>query len=506
MNPRPGSIKLHRPDATEDALRSQDVKDLERLGYAQELLRDIGGFSNFAISFSIISILTGAVTLFDYGLSMGGPREMTLGWPIATVGTLLVTLSMAELCSALPTSGGMYHWSAELGGPTWAWFTAWLNILGLVTAIAGIDYGCALFLVPMLGLESKPATILLVYSALLLSQGLINHTSIDWVAWLNDFSVAVHLLGVGVLIGALWIFAPKQPLGFLLKGISTSPPIHAPYFLLFLMGLLQAQWTYTGFDASAHVAEETVDPRRRAPWGMVMSVVVSGFFGYLLILSLTWVIPDLGRVLSSKTKDAGGNTVPAVLAIVELALGARTGVAVLGLTVLAMWFCGLAAVTSVSRTFYAFARDRGLPFSNLWSRISKRHQTPAAAIWLSVSLAFAAMVYSGAYAVVTAISVVGFYVSYIIPVYLGWRKKRLWIRKRGPWHLGDSSNTINLLAVVWTVFICTIMVLPPNTRAGLGIAAVILVLFALHRLSGEHKIRKPAWDLDEENPGRTQDD
>jgi len=493
---RPGSTKL-RPHASEDALRTQDVKDLERLGYAQELLRDIGGFSNFAISFSIISILTGAVTLFDYGLSLGGPREMTLGWPIATAGTLLVTLSMAELCSALPTSGGMYHWSAELGGPTWAWFTAWFNILGLVTAIAGIDYGCALFLVPMLGRESKPGTILLVYSVLLLSQALINHVNIHWVAWLNDFSVTVHILGVTVLIGALWIFAPKQPLAFLLKGVSTNPPVHGPYFLLFLMGLLQAQWTYTGFDASAHVAEETIDPRRRAPWGMVMSVVVSGFFGYLLILSLTWVIPDLARVLS--TKDAGGNTVPAVLAIVESALGARTGIAVLGLTALAMWFCGLAAVTSVSRAFYAFARDRGLPLSSLWSRISPRHQTPAYAIWLSVALAFAAMVYSGAYAVVTAISVVGFYLSYIIPVYLGWRKKRLWISKRGPWHLGNSSDAVNLAAVVWTVFICTIMVLPPNSRAGLGIAAAILVLFALHRLSGEHKVRKPAWDLDKED-------
>ena len=501
MDSSPGSTKYPRPRATqdtEDALRTQDVKDLERLGYAQELLRDIGGFSNFAISFSIISILTGAVTLFDYGLRLGGPREMTLGWPIATIGTILVTLSMAELCSALPTSGGMYHWSAELGGPTWAWFTAWFNILGLVTAIAGIDYGCAVFLVPMLGRESTPGTVLIVYCVLLISQALINHLNIHWVAWLNDFSVTVHILGVAVLIGALWIFAPKQPLGFLLKGVSTHPPIQAPYFLLFLMGLLQAQWTYTGFDASAHVAEETIDPRRRAPWGMLMSVVVSGVFGYLLVLSLTWAIPNLARVLN--TKDAGGNAVPAVLAIVELALGARTGVAVLGLTVLAMWFCGLAAVTSVSRTFYAFARDRGLPLSNLWGRISERHKTPAAAIWLSVGLAFAALVYSGAYAVVTAISVVGFYLSYIIPVYLGWRNKRLWIRRRGPWHLGRSSNIINLLAVAWTVFICTIMVLPPNTRAGLGIAGVIMVLYALHRLSGEHKVRKPVWDLDEEKP------
>src|SRR5437773_11725092 len=101
----------------------EDAADLSRLGYAQELFRTIGGFSNFALSFSIISILTGAVTLFDYGLSMGGPLEMTLGWPLVTVGTLLVALSMAELSSAIPTSGAMYHWAAELGGPTWAWFT-----------------------------------------------------------------------------------------------------------------------------------------------------------------------------------------------------------------------------------------------------------------------------------------------------------------------------------------------------------------------------------------------
>ncbi|MGH9434947.1 MAG: amino acid permease, partial [Terriglobia bacterium] len=364
-------------------------------------MRGFGGFSNFAISFSIISILTGAVTLFDYGLTMGGPLEMTLGWPIVTGGTLLVALSMAELCSALPTSGGMYHWSAELGGPMWAWFTAWLNIVGLIACIAGIDYGCALFLVPLLGIESKPSTLIIVYGLLLLSQAVINHYSTRWIAWLNDLSVTVHIVGVAVLIGALWLFAPKRPVSFLIQA-TTSSHIHGSYIWLFMLGLLQAQWTFTGFDASAHVAEETVDPRRRAPWGMVMSVIVSGFFGYLLVLSLTWAIPNIGRVLGAK--DAGGNPIPAVLAIVEMTLGSRAGVVVLGLTVIAMWFCGLAACTSVSRTFYAFARDNGMPLSKLWSRINPRRKTPVLAIWLSVALAFAAMVYSGAYSVVTSIS------------------------------------------------------------------------------------------------------
>jgi amino acid transporter len=93
-----------------------DARELHALGYAQELFRTMGGFSNFAISFSIISILTGAVTLYEHGLVMGGPAEMAFGWPLVSVFALAVALSMAELASALPTSGTMYHWSSRLGG------------------------------------------------------------------------------------------------------------------------------------------------------------------------------------------------------------------------------------------------------------------------------------------------------------------------------------------------------------------------------------------------------
>jgi len=275
----------------------------------------------------------------------------------------------------------------------------------------------------------------------------------------------------------------------LFRALPTGPPVHAPYAWLFVLGLLQAQWTYTGFDGSAHIAEETIDPRRRAPWGMVMAVVVSGFFGYLLVLSLAWVTPDLQQALN--TKDAGGNTIPAVLAIVQRTIGERAGSGVLGLTVLAMWFCGMASVTSLSRTFYALARDKGMPLWQQWSRIGL-HQTPASAIWLSVVLAFVALVYSGAYSVVTSISVVGFYISYIIPVFLGWRKKQQWLAQRGPWHLGKWSNTINLLAISWTVFICALMVMPPNTRAGYTMAGVILVLYLLHLINTDATARPKA--------------
>lgn len=478
--------------AEREKLQAQrDAHELERFGYAQELLRSMGGFSTFAISFTIISIITGVFTLYDYGLQMGGPLEMTLGWPIVSLGSLFVGLSMGELCSAIPTSGGTYHWSAELGGSTWAWFTAWFNILGLVTEVAGIDYGCATYLVPVLGFGSSHSALLLTYGIILLSHALINHFGIRWVAWLSDLSVTVHILGVVVLVGALLLFAPKQPLSFLLSRANASP-IHAPYFWLFMLGMLQAQWTYTGYDGPAQVAEETVDPRHRAPWGIVLGVAVSAVFGYILVLGLTWAIPSVSGVLSAK--DAGGNNIPAVMAIVVSTLGERAGRAVLLVALAAMWFCGLSTLTSASRVIFALARDKGVPMASFWSRTSAKHRTPGAAIWLAASLAFLGLVYSGSVAVVTSISVVGCYLAYATPIYLGWVKKPQWIHKRGPWHLGKRSNMVNLLALGWTAFICVVMIMPPNTRTGISMGVVIATLFLLHHFTGPHQMRKPQWE------------
>src|SRR5437879_54054 len=149
----------------------RDAAQLKRLGYAQQLLRDMGGFSNFALSFSIISILTGAVTLYGHGISWGGPIEMTLGWPLVTIMTTFVALSLAELASAFPTAGALYHWSSILGGRGAGWITAWMNVIGQFAITAGIDYGLADFLAPMLHLTSSPSSsrgVVLVLYALLL--------------------------------------------------------------------------------------------------------------------------------------------------------------------------------------------------------------------------------------------------------------------------------------------------------------------------------------------------
>ena len=470
--------------------RQADARELNALGYAQELLRTMGGFSNFALSFSIISILTGAVTLYSHGLMMGGPAEMAFGWPLVSVFTLTVALSMAELASAIPTSGAMYHWASRLGGPGWSWFTAWFNIIGQLATLAGIDYGCALFVTPLAGLPATVRNVTIVYVVILCSHALINHVGIRLVAWLNDFSVTVHVVGVIAIVGAVVLFAPKQPVGFFFARV-TSNTQGWPYWWAFVVGLLQAQWTFTGYDASASVSEETVDPRRRAPWGMVMAVVVSSAVGYILLAALTLAIPDIPSVLNAR--DAGGHEVPAVIAILTMALGDRTGALVTALAAMAMWFCGLAAVTWTSRVVYAFARDGGMPGSRLLRRVSAAHRTPVAAIWLSVAVAFAATVSSDTYAIVTSISVIGLYVSYIVPVYLIWRARGTTAEvARGPWHLGRFGAAINLIAIAWVVFITIILATPDNMRAAKTMTVLIVALGAWYLLQERHRFRGPA--------------
>src|SRR5437899_490463 len=393
-----------------------------------------------------VDFTAGAVTLFGYGLEMGGPLEMTLGWPVATVFTLTVAASMAELCSAYPTSGAMYHWAADLGGPGWGWLVAWFNIIGLIAALAGIDYSCAQFVLPFFGAASTQTNLLLVFGFILLTQGLLNHFGVRLVAILNDLSVTVHILGVALIALALFFFAPKQPVSFLFEAVNSNQ--RTPYWWAFALGLLQAQWTYTGFDASAHMAEETADPRKHAPWGVVLSVAVSGVAGYVLLIALTAAIPSLSAVLQAK--DAQGQQIPAVIAIMQSGLGTRMGNAMSALASMAMWFCGLAAITSASRSVYSLARDEGTPFAAILRSVSVSHGAPAAAIWTIVAAGFAAVLWSGAVPIVTSLSPVALDDGYAIPVILayGARLRGSDWPQAAVWSLGRWGAAINVVAIV----------------------------------------------------------
>jgi amino acid permease (GABA permease) len=452
--------------AVEDQTVPQQPDDKQRLhelGYAQELRRSMSGFSNFAVSFTIISILSGCLTLYGYGMNTGGPALITWGWPFVGVMTLLVGLAMAEVCSSYPTAGGLYYWAAKLApersAAAWSWFTGWFNFLGQVAVTAGIDFGAAFFLNALLdlqfGFDSRPWHTILLFGCILLVHGMLNQFGVRLVALLNDISVWWHIIGVLVIVGTLAIVPDRhQSADFVFTEFVNNTGWSNSFYVV-LLGLLLAQYTFTGYDASAHMTEETHDAARSGPKGIVLSILVSLAAGWVLLIGLTFAIQSYQGAVDS---DTG---VPPAQIMID-AVGATGGKLLLLIVIGAQLFCGMSSVTANSRMIYAFSRDGALPRSDTWHRINKRTRTPTNAIWLAASGSFVlGLPYlwnTTAYAAVTSIAVIGLYIAYVSPTFLRLRAGASF--QRGPWHLGRWSIPIGIAAVVWVVFIAIVFMLP----------------------------------------------
>jgi amino acid transporter len=523
----------------------QDVKDLHRLGYAQQLFREMGGFSNFAISFSIISILTGAILLFGYGLKFAGPMINTVGWPLISLLTLCVAASMAELASAYPTAGGLYFWAYRLGGRGWAWTTAWLNMIGQITITAGINVAASIYIigaitrifnipadaaVPIFGSTTSWYFQIFVMVLIMIPQVLINIQGIRLTARLNDFSVYWHIIGVAVIV-ALLIFLGQHhnSLSFMFSSQGSVNPLDAssvdlgkgtpepalvfgnfkfasplfalvpgltglyhaaPFLLVFLLATLQAQWTYTGYDASAHVAEETVMARLNSAWGVFLSVAVSAVVGYIVLLALTWSIPE------GKVAETAADAYP-VLYIVYNNLSTFFANVVAVIIGVAMWLCGLASITSMGRMWYAFARDDGMPGSGLIKQVSPKYRTPVWSIVITSVLAVLICIYAAAFFVVTSISTITLYLAYMFPIYLNWRNKRrgqgeFTTRETAPWSMGKWGPLVNVIAIVWVLIISVIFSLPPNELVLWTMLGLAVVLGLYWQLSAKKNFVGPS--------------
>ena len=464
---------------------SDDTRLLGSLGYVQELRRGMSGFSNFAISFSIICILAGGVTSLQLGVSAVGGAAAGLVWPVGVAFSLVVALAMAQIASAFPTAGGLYHWSSILGGRGWGWVTAWLNLGGLIFLAAAVNVGAyslfAGFLAPMLGID--PARLTLTHQIagvglITLSQALINHFGIRLTSRLTDFS-GYLILAVTVLLiaGMLWhpphleiarLFAFTDNGGDAGGGVW---PTSRGLPVMFLLALMWPVYTITGFDASAHTSEETVQAAHNVPRGMLRSVLVSGTVGWIMVASFVLAMPDLREAARQ-----GANVFPWLMA--QVFPGVRGKLLWIGI-VAANYLCGLASITSTSRMIYAFARDGGLPFSSALKRVSPRHQAPVAAIWAAAALTLASTLSAPAYATLTSACVILLYLSYVMPLAAGFFAiGRSWTRM-GPFDLGAgayralaAASALGALLVIW------IGVQPPNERALIVTGATLAVLAA----------------------------
>ncbi|HVC78059.1 MAG TPA: amino acid permease [Candidatus Micrarchaeaceae archaeon] len=456
--------------------RDTDAEQLHRMGYAQELRRRMSTFSNFAVSFTIISILSGCLTLYGYGMNTGGPVSMNIGWPLVGLFVLLVGLAMAEVCSSYPTAGGLYYWSAKLGGKNsaaWSWFTGWFNLLGQVGVTAGIDFGLALFadalLSALFNYPTTPGWIVLIYAVVLFLHGLLNTFGVGLVALLNDISVWWHLVGVAVIFIVLFFVpAHHQSASFVFTKFVNNTGFNAPFYV-FLIGLLLAQYTFTGYDASAHMTEETRNAAVAGPRGIVWSIIISLIAGWILLIGVTSAIQNYDVERTAVT--------PAAQIFID-AVGHNGGLFLLFIVVGAQFYCGMSSVTANSRMIYAFSRDGAVPGSQFWHKINPRTRTPTNSIWFAAVGAFILglpYLYSPvAYYAVTSIAVIGLYIAYGIPILLRLLAGDKF--QRGPWHLGRWSYVVGWIAVIWIGFIAILFVLPQaapgNTSATFNYAPV----------------------------------
>jgi amino acid transporter len=463
-----------------------DEQRLAELGYKQELKRGWSGFSNFAISFSIISVLAGCFTTYGQALKNGGPIAISIAWPLISVMILFVAFSMSELASSMPTAGGIYYWASKLGGAGWGWFTGWFNLIGLVAVVASVDYVCATFLMNLLGLYdvhfifnfAKAAAAenvhytahvnFALFAFLLAIHGLINVFSSHLVSIFNGISVWWHVIGVTVIVVIL-IAVPSHhaSLSYVfghranLSGFSG----HMYWYYVLPLGFLLTMYTITGYDASAHVSEETHGAAEAAPKGIWRSVFYSAVIGWIVLLAITFAIPA-GKA-GAEVYEAG---FPA-LAIFNSALGSAGAKAVVLISTIGQIFCGMACVTSASRMTFAFSRDGAVPGHNLWRRLGK-NRTPT---WSVLFVVMCAMIITipayfpnhlgtpVAFLAVTSISVIGLYIAYTIPVFLRWRMKDEF--NPGSWTLGSKYKWINPAAFIW-VGICVVIFCLPFAPAG----------------------------------------
>lgn len=455
-----------------------DEAHLESLGYTQELSRRMSAFSNFAMAFSVICILAGGLTSLHLGLSSVGGASIGFGWPFACIFSVCTALAMGQIASAFPTAGGLYHWASILGGRGWGWLTAWFNLAGLVFVLAAINVGIYTFAVgslgPIWGFKSDATTQTVVVLLITLSQALLNHLGIRITSFLIDISGYLIMAVTIVLTMSLLFYSPSHDFMRLFTFTNFSGevggkvwPDEPSMLILFLLGLQLPAYTITGFDASAHTAEETKGASVAVPKAIVFAVVSSSIFAWIMLAVIVMAIPEMREGIRQGDK-VFFFTMNAVLpqwlcAVLYLGCG------------VAQYLCGLATVTSSSRMVYAFARDGGLPLSSFLRQVSPRYLTPVNAIWTVAVLSVGFASFSRVYSTIAVVCTIFLYISYVLPIALGLSAyKRSWT-KMGPWDIGGFFRVAALLAVIGCSGLIMIGVQPPNQLA-LNIIAGFLAI------------------------------
>lgn len=441
-----------------------DNNDLASFGYRQELKRSMGSFSSFAAGFSYISILTGLFQMFHLGYGVAGPAFFWT-WPFVLVGQLLVALCFAELASRFPLSGGVYQWAKFTGNPFLGWMTGWIYLACLVVTIGAVAMALQVSLpqisnsFQIIGTSTDAKSVamnaILLGTILIVTSTIINARGIKLLAVINNIGVFAELIGIILLIVLLFLSRERSPVEAVVDiqnngaGFNSFPDLT----VLLAATALTASYVLYGFDTAGTLAEETHDPRKKAPRAILQALLAAGFAGLLVLLFALMAAPDLSN------PDLG-NIRGGLPMLVKSVLGETTGKLFLCIVIFAIIVCTLAVHSGAVRLMFAMGRDGLLPFSESLSKVSSKTHTPVLATLLcglgAIIILAMNLQLPKVFELVTSIAILWANLAYwiVVAVQLKNRMKaaRSGVKTQAQFNLGKWGFPVNILALIWSTF------------------------------------------------------
>jgi amino acid transporter len=449
---------------TEEIMKA-DLATLHKFGYSQELSRRMSGFGNFALSFMIIGLFWAASINIQQGIGTAGMFGISVVFIVGCVIAYATAASLGEISSAIPTAGGLYHWSSVLGGRGWGWATAWVNLLAYTFSIAGTAVATYLVFNQMvLGWVLHIDTSswgywqqVLGVSIIVASQAALNHAGVRSLARLGEIGAYITFIGAILLFGIMLLNIHPANFAHMFTYVNNTgdaggdvvPHTDNP-ILIFGYALLLPLWIITSYDASAHTSEETLDAARAVPKAMINSVLLSAVIGIAMYAVIGLAMPDQAAIAKQ-----GGNAFATLFGEITAPTIVKDFISV-AMTV-ASYICGACGLTGFSRAVFAFARDKGLP-SQL-RHVSHRFRTPAVAIWVCAVVSVAATLYSSAFNALVAGTALFYQLSYAMAIGAAFISTK---RTYGPYRLGAWSKPLGAIAIIGGVFIIWVGLQPPT--------------------------------------------
>lgn len=419
----------------------RDSQQLARLGYSQELRRTMSTFSNFAATFSYISVTTGIFALFAFGLGTGGPAFFW-SWPIVFGGQLLVGLVFAELVSHYPLAGSVFQWTKQVANPDIAWLNGWVYLVAQVATIAAVDFTVPPVIASLLGLNASDTHVLIAIAlVVLLFTTVINIVGVRLLAIINNIGVLAELGGMLVL-GLILVFHGHHSVSFLFNDGGTS--VNGSYVGVFFAAMLMSLFVVYGFDTAGTLAEETHDPSRSAPRALLLALLGSFLLGGLFLVGAILAIPSGSGALTKVMADPN-----ALETIIEQAAPGLSNVFFVIVST-AISVCGLTVQANAARLLYSMGRDGQVPFGKALGRVSPTLGTPVVAIVVTAVLGAALIFATQVEAVLVAVTVVLIYLAYgICTTATLVARFRGWPHERSAFSLGGAGLIVNLIAVIY---------------------------------------------------------